>query len=119
MLGLTRRNRLRDHMRENVTLYGALKHYDELSGAASEIAKLIDLQAKGMLEVHTASGRQWNWGSSALSLVLAGLSGFLCYVLWPLSDWWRVVLFVPLALIGALFATACLGVLVSRKEVDQ
>jgi hypothetical protein len=117
MLGLTRHSRLRDQIRGTVELYELTAKYDELSGPSADLAAVLAQQTKRLLETSGSTGRQWNWPSFIVSWMIAGLFGFVAYVLdshW--GTWWGILLMVVVGLAGGLFALAGLIVLFQQKN---
>lgn len=115
MFGLTRRNRLRDHIRELADLHSMLQHND-LQEAAKSVAAAINFQADQLREAHTAGRRPLKWGPFAVALVCAGLLAIPAYFLWPLSAWWRITIFVIVCAVAFLFIAAGFAVLVEKDS---
>ena len=116
MFGLTRRNRLRDQIREMVGLLKEMDGYAALAGAATNVAAVIDLQSAQLLEAHQATKRKWNWPSFVVAEGLAALTTWAAWALWPLHHWYRTVLFVPDVVVGALMLIAGFGVLLAKAD---
>lgn len=115
MLGLTRRNRLRDHIRELADVHAKLLHAD-LAEARGHIASAITHQAAQLANAHTKGPRRLKWGPFVVGLVIAALAALPLYALWPLSAWWRSTLFVVDALVVLVLVAASISVLVEQES---
>ena len=114
MFGLTRRNRLRDQIRETLSLFAAVAQYDRLAEPAERLAKVIELETEHLLAAHQTNRRDWNWASSVLSEAIAGLTAWGAIALWKPDSWYAILLFVLDVIAGGLFFIAGFGVLLQR-----
>jgi hypothetical protein len=117
MLGLTRHSRLRDQIRDTTELYELTVKHDGLADASSDLAQVINQQAKRLLERSSASGRRWNWASLIVCWVIAGLLSLGGYALsshW--GSWWGTLLMIIDVFVGVLFAVAGVGTLLEPKS---
>lgn len=94
MLGLTRRNRVRDHIAELADLYDKLKGDERLDAAANSIAAAINHQANQLESAHLAPQRKLNYGSAAWGLVLTALAICGLVAAWRPHVWWTLTLYI-------------------------
>lgn len=117
MLGLTTRNRLRDQIRDTVDLYERAAKHADLSEAAADLAQVISLETKRLLETSTSEGRTWNWASAIVAWVLAFACAFGVYALrthWP--SWWAVLIIIVLGVLGLLLFLVGFTLLFQKKK---
>jgi Flp pilus assembly protein TadB len=116
MFGMTRPNRVRDHIKELTELYAALDSHPRLSSSAEKVAGVIEQMTGRLVDAHRGSARQWNWPSCIASWIIAGLLIWALVVLYPAPFWWSIVLFIVAAIGAVLFTTAGIKLLLDRKE---
>jgi hypothetical protein len=120
LFGMTRHRRLSDHLADSLRLYAAAQQYPDLADAASDLAKIVDLQAAKLLTVVTDRPRRWDWPTCIVSLILAAIC---TAIVWAMSAWWKVThegwgigLELVLAFFTVIFLVVSLQALFQRQS---
>jgi hypothetical protein len=88
ILGLTPTSRQRRRLAQTIDLYARAKPHDDLAAAASDLASLVNEQARQLVTL-TLRQRTRNWGSVIVGVILTVGAG---WGEWALRDtrvhWW-------------------------------
>jgi hypothetical protein len=115
MLGLTPNNRVRDQIRETAELYSLTIQYEGLASSSDDLAQVVDLHTKRLVEMASGSGRSWNWAALIVCWMVAGALGVAAYFLKPhWGTWWGTLLMIVVGFIGFLFVIAGVGTLLQQ-----
>lgn len=119
LFGMTRHNRLSDHIGDSVRLYEQVEQHEELKEAARDLAKVVNLQAAQLLAVVTDRPRRWDWSTFSGGVILAALSGFIAWLMWKpwglTSQWWGTVLVVFVLFFTAVCVAVSIQALLQRQ----
>jgi hypothetical protein len=86
--GMTRHNRLSDHLANSLQLYAAAQEHPALDEAASKLARVVNLQADQLLQVVTNRPRRWDWSTFLGGSVITVPLGVVTWALWaPMLLW--------------------------------
>ena len=119
MLGLSRHSRVREQIRDTAELYNLTSTHEGLAAASENLAAVLTIQTKRLLDIASDTGRQLNWASAIVAWAIALGLGYAAYVLWPhWGTWWATPIFVLDVAAGGLMVIAGFGVLVQKKSAD-
>jgi hypothetical protein len=107
LLGLSKSARLRRAINDDTKTYANLAQHDELKGAATEIAGLVELQARQLaLREAIAARRKYDWSQPFLGIIVAAICGVPLYLMFPPTAWWQWVADIVLGFLGIAFLAA-------------
>jgi hypothetical protein len=119
MLGLTRHSRVREQIRETAELYGETIKHEGLAESSADLAAVLKVHTKRLLDMAGTSKRSWNWSALIVSWLVAagfGVAGWYLPPYW--GTWWATPALVIVGLAGTLLVIAGVGVLVQR-DADE
>lgn len=117
-LGLSRRSRLREQLRDTLGLYVLAEGHDDLQKTREALVEIASLETSRLLVlVKDERARQWNWGAFVVGGMLAAVGIWGESALWPLRvNWWAWFPLVALGFLDFVFVYVALQSLLQRRS---